>query len=75
MVHAVQMAAVERARKEVQLSLRRRRNREAIHKALVEKPLKSSRLGWEFHLRDMAGKGLVQRITHGSNTVIRLLQQ
>lgn len=71
----VQMAAVERARKEVALSLRRRRNREAIQKTLVATPLKSSRLGWDFHLRDMAGKGLVQRITHGTNTVLRLPQQ
>lgn len=71
----MQMAAVERARKEVQLSLRRRRNREATEKALMDKPLKSSRLGWEFHLRDLAGKGLVQRVTHGNNTVVRLVQQ
>lgn len=71
----MQMAAVERGRKEIQLSLRRRRKREAILKTLVDAPLKSSRFGWEFHLSDMAGKGLVQRVTHGNNTVIRLLQQ
>eukprot|EP00892_Ulva_mutabilis_P012303 jgi/Ulvmu1/9445/UM052_0009.1 len=69
------MAAVERARKEVTLSLRRRRKREAILKTLLDTPLKSSRLGWDFHLKDMAGKGLVARVTHGTNTVIRLVEQ
>lgn len=73
-VYVVQMAAVERARRELQVSLKRRRNREVGQKTLVETPPRSSRFGWEWHLRDAAGKGLVTRVTRGNNTVIRLAQ-
>ena len=68
------MASVDRARNEIRGVLKRKKRREAIEKTLVGTTLKSSTLGWPFHLSDMVGAGLLERITHGNSTVIRLLQ-
>lgn len=69
------MASVERARNEIRCILKRKKRKEVIEKALISTTLKSSTLGWSLHITDMVGAGLLERITHGNNTVLRLLQK
>lgn len=60
------------ARTEILGSLKRRKHREVNEKTLTEGKLRCSALGWEFHLADAVGKGLVERVRHGNNAVIRI---
>lgn len=69
------MASVDSARNEIRGILKRKKRKEAIEKSLVSTSLKSSTLGWAFHITDMVGAGLLERITHGNNTVLRLVQK
>lgn len=69
------MASVDRARNEIRGALKRKQRKEAIEKTLVATSLKSSTLGWPFHVSDMVGAGIIERITHGNNTVLRLRQK
>lgn len=69
------MASVDRARNEIRGALKRKQRKEAIEKTLVATSLKSSTLGWPFHISDMVGAGIIERITHGNNTVLRLRQK
>ena len=63
---------MDAARTEILSLLRRRKHKEAPEKLLVATKLRSSRMGWPFHLRDMVGKGLLERavLGQGENTVV-----
>jgi hypothetical protein len=68
----VQVATVCTARGQILAMLRRKRNKQASKKSLVATPLRCSSLGWHFHLLDMHGKGLLDRIVHGNNVMFRI---
>lgn len=69
---AVQIAAILGARQDLRVSLKRRPFREAIEKTLVASKLKSSKLGWNFHLKDALGLGIITAFVRGNNTVYKL---
>jgi predicted ArsR family transcriptional regulator len=68
----VQVTAVELAREEIVSRLKRRKHQEVMEKTLMATSLRSSKLGWRFHLNDLKGKGVVELIARGHNTVVRL---
>jgi hypothetical protein len=70
----MQVTAVVLARDEIVNNLKRRKHKEAMERALMTMKLHSSKLGWRFHLNDLKGKGAIELITHGHNTVVRLRQ-
>jgi hypothetical protein len=69
---SAQVAKVDAARTEILAALRRRKHHEATESALVSTKLRSSGLGWQFHLEDTVGKGLLDRVMHGNVVIYRI---
>lgn len=68
----LQVAKVDAARVEILATMRRRKHQQASEEVLLATKLRSSSLGWRFHLEDLMGKGLLQRSVHGSVASYRL---
>ena len=71
----LQFAQIDAARSEILGMLRKRKRHEATESLLVSRKLRHSKLGWQFHLQDMVGKGLLERDLHGSTVVYRICKR
>ncbi|TYZ60747.1 hypothetical protein PybrP1_007788 [[Pythium] brassicae (nom. inval.)] len=68
------VSAVKKTRTALLATLKRMRYKEAAEAQLRKTPLKHSRLGWDYHLADMEGRGLIRRTKVTSGTLVAVAQ-
>mmetsp|Transcript_1621 Transcript_1621/g.3737 ORF Transcript_1621/g.3737 Transcript_1621/m.3737 type:complete len:278 (-) Transcript_1621:46-879(-) len=68
------LSSILNGRQELLAAFKKRYRHGVLEKEITKKPLRSSRLGAGFHIRDLVGLGLVERIETTSGTMLRPVQ-